>query len=223
MGRQSFFSEIARNLDTSPLPGSCIPAHNVFGCPHQNQIEEEWPTLRMPSLVIYRSGHCRLPFFATLGVRPALRGFAAKSCDRRQTASQNVLRCFDTVVLRLFKNGNLAEFGVVSRCPTSYWKWWRPRLKPAPNPPHFFRAPKAELRSTFKGGSLDCREFGLHKNQQKVRVTSAYVPQAPRAAPPTSHPDHSIRTLATGRSAHESDTSRETGISAVLYLRPQRN
>jgi hypothetical protein len=35
MRRQSFFSEIVRNFDKPSLPGSCIPAHNVFGCPHR--------------------------------------------------------------------------------------------------------------------------------------------------------------------------------------------
>jgi hypothetical protein len=35
MKRQSFFSRIVRNFDQLPLPGSCIPAHNVFGFPHR--------------------------------------------------------------------------------------------------------------------------------------------------------------------------------------------
>jgi hypothetical protein len=48
----------------------------------QNQIEEERPTLRMPTLVIYRSGHCWLPLFATLR---AASGFARIRDQKLQT------------------------------------------------------------------------------------------------------------------------------------------
>jgi hypothetical protein len=63
--RQSFFSGIVRNFDRPPLPGSCIPAHNVFGFPHRKPIEEAWPTLRKrkPSLVIHHSGLLRATVF----------------------------------------------------------------------------------------------------------------------------------------------------------------
>src|SRR5882724_8898956 len=78
MKRQSFFSRIARNFDQPPLPGSCIPAHNVFGFPHRKPNRRSVANVEKTKSRNSSLGLLFFPFFGLLGASRISRHFMWK-------------------------------------------------------------------------------------------------------------------------------------------------
>jgi hypothetical protein len=76
-----------RNFDKPPLPGSWIPAHYVFGCPHQNQIQEVWPNLEKAKSLNLSLGLLRAtvfrPFLGFAGLRRTSQRFTGEKLKLR--------------------------------------------------------------------------------------------------------------------------------------------
>src|SRR5882757_9963888 len=86
--RQSFFSRIARNFDQPPLPGSCIPAHNVFGFPHRKPNRRSVANVEKTKSRNLSLGLLGRLFFAIFWASWGFKGLRGTSCGRIESLRQ---------------------------------------------------------------------------------------------------------------------------------------